>query len=570
MTLDLVSIQRDTISAKLLNGHCQKQGVEQGVRALGHDHGIFYYYSISAKQVYAITAAQHNKNTFMAMASAADYWQCGPWVSDKGKVDWDSAIDGLMGKCRAEGVYDPERVRGRGAWLDGGRAVLHVGDRLIVDGQPSGLALPGSRYIYEAAKPLVDKYVASLPTEEASKLLALCHAPAWQHPISGTLLAGFIAVAPVCGGLAWRPSIWLTGGGGSGKTWVKDNLLAPAMGGLALEVQSKTSEAGIRQTLGSDALPVIFDEAEGEDPQAAARLQGVLDLIRQSSSERGADILKGTQGQTGAKRYRVKSCFALSSINVGIQHYADESRITVLALRDRTSEADAGNAKAFAEINRTVQTVLTPTFAAGLISRSVHLLPIIRDNAETFARAASVMFGSRRKGDQLGALLAGAYSLQSEQEISLTAAEEWVMKLDWGTAAVSDIDRDETRLLSHITQHRIRFAYGNSPVGDVTIGELILASADRDEQISATGANKELMKNGIRYDAKDKRAGIYVSNTHPALKRMLVGTPWAAGWGRSLGRLTGAVTGGKAVRFAFGHIAKATWVPMEAIDQDEA
>lgn len=542
---------------------------EEGVIPLGHDRGTFFYYSRAARQVFPLAAANHTKNTLTAMASVPHFWQRTRHVTDKGAIRWDDVIDWLMRECRAVGIYDPDRIRGRGAWIDDDRAVLHVGDKLIVDGKPVGLMLERSHFIYEAAKQLVREYHEPLPTAEAHKLVALCRAPSWQHGISGLLLAGFVVVAPICGGLAWRPSIWITGGAGSGKTWLKDNILAPAMGGVALLVQSKTSEAGIRQTLGCDALPVIFDEAEREDTAAASRMQGVLDLLRQSSSEGGAEIIKGSQSQNGAKRYRIRSCFALSSINVGIEHQADESRITILALRDR----DPLNTQAesqFAAINKQAQEIITPSFAAGLLARSVRLLPIIRQNADTFARAVSVVFGSRRTGDQLGALLAGAYALSSNKAISDKAAEEWVRSQDWAAAAGGEVERDEFRLLSHLTQHRMRISRGNSSPIEVTIGRLLMAAAGCDPQISADEADDELRQTGMRFDERDGKFGVYVSTNHPNLKKIMVGTPWSAGWARALGRLKDAISGEQRnIRFAFGHVGKACWIPMASIDVQE-
>lgn len=540
---------------------------DEGVIPLGHDRGVFFYYSRSARQVFPIPASGHSKNALTAMASVPHFWQRTRHVSDKGAILWDDAIDWLMRECRAVGIYDPDRIRGRGAWIDNGRAVLHVGDRLIVDGKQFGLILAGSLHIYEAAKPLTTAYSEAISTADANKLVDICKAPNWQHGISGLLLSGFIVVAPICGGLSWRPSIWITGGAGSGKSYLKDNILGPAMGGMALLVQSKTTEAGIRQTLNCDARPVLFDEAEREDSAAATRMQGVLDLLRQSSSEGGAEIVKGSQSQTGAKRYRIRSCFALSSINVGIEHQADESRITILALRDRIAGSAGSNESRFAELNRVIQATITPEFSAGLLSRSVRLLPTIRSNAETFAKAVSVVFGSRRTGDQLGALLAGAYALHSDRVISDEAAEQWVRKQDWGSAAGGDVERDELRLLSHLTQHKIRMTQGNGSAFDAAIGRLMEAVRGLDPQIARDTADTELRQTGIRYTARDGEEGFWISTNHPTLKRILLGTPWSAGWALAFGRLPGAVTGERvAIRFAFGHQSKAVWVPLSAID----
>jgi len=87
----------------------------------------------------------------------------------------------------------------------------------------------------------------------------------------------------------------------NGKTWLVDNIIAPALGDSSLTVQSNSTEAGIRQRLKQDARPVIFDEAEGESQHARQRMQAVLELARQASSDGVAEIAKGT---AGGKAYR--------------------------------------------------------------------------------------------------------------------------------------------------------------------------------------------------------------------------------------------------------------------------
>ena len=151
-----------------------------------------------------------------------------------------------------------------------------------------------------------------LSTTEANKLRTLCAAAPWEEPDHmGQLLAGWRVIAPVCGAMPWRPHLWLAGEAGSGKTWVVDNIIKPLIGQVALPVQSKTTEAGIRQTLRCNALPVIFDEAETQNEDDRKRMQLVLDLARQASSEDGAAIVKGSSAGK-ASMYRVRSCFLFS------------------------------------------------------------------------------------------------------------------------------------------------------------------------------------------------------------------------------------------------------------------
>lgn len=534
----------------------------EGIVPLGFDRGIFYYLSRSAKQVFALTPQQHTRPFFIAMASVPHHWSRTQFAGDKGKIDWDAAADFHMRACRDVGVYDPERIRGRGAWFDDGHAVLHLGDRLIVDGIEGPLMLAGSRCVYEAALPLLGDLPEPLSTVQAHALVKICAKLQWEKPIDGTLLAGFLAIAPICGGLAWRPSIWLTGPTASGKTWVYENIIAACLRGFALFVQSKTSEAGIRQTLGSDARPVAFDEAEAEDQAAEQRMQAVLDLIRQSSSETGGDILKGTQTHV-ARRFRVRSCFALVSINVSIKHAADVSRITVMPLR-----AHGSDSVAFTALREASLTTLTPAFAAALIARSAQLLPVIRANAEIFAEAVALKLSSRRAGDQIGSLLAGAYSLHSDTTITPAQAKEFVERQQWDAVA-DPSESDERRLLAAITQSRTRIAFGNGGTAEATVGRLIVAAAGHDERIPADIAAAELRQIGIRYADRDGLPGVFISTNHPAIAAMLLGTPWHSSWSRTLLRLPGAEASQKTMRFGLGAVSKATWLPYPTIDPDD-
>src|SRR3546814_5949145 len=91
-----------------------------------------------------------------------------------------------------------------------------------------------------------------LSDEEASRIIDICCRLRWEKPYGGWLLAGWIAIAVICGALNWRPHVWLTGSSGSGKSWLLDNVIRPLIGAIAVYCQSNSTEAGIRQTLATD------------------------------------------------------------------------------------------------------------------------------------------------------------------------------------------------------------------------------------------------------------------------------------------------------------------------------
>ena len=547
------SYQYDDTSPNFVTPIYNTAEIEHGFVPLGYNKGVFYYYSKSSRQVFELTSNQHTKNNLMAIASTSYFWERTAFLID-GKLQWDKITNHLMEMCVEVGIYNPDRIRGRGAWIDNNRSILHVGDQLIVSGKSQPISLQNSKHIYEAAPPLCDVVSKSLKTTEANKLVKICQLLRWERSVDGLLLAGFLAIAPVCGGLCWRPSIWLTGAAGGGKTWTLENVIIPALGRIALHVQSVTTEAGIRQALGSDARPVIFDEAECEDKYAARRMQSILSLVRQSASEGGAEIVKGTQTQHSPMRFRIRSCFLFSSINVGLQHQADESRVTVLSLRSpKTGDADPAT---FDDLKR-LAAEITPAFSAALLARSTELLPVIRANAEVFACAVAARLGSRRLGDQLGALLAGGYSLHKSSQISREDADDCLAKHNFNLDAPQSEDKDEQKLLNHILQSRIKIG-----ASEISLARLLECALNESEDYTSESASKQLIQHGIR----PCHGGIDVSTNHPALKSILADTPWAAKWGRTLARLPGALARDKVVRFGFGHVGSAVFIPSDTVD----
>lgn len=545
----------------------------EGVVPLGHDRGVYYYLSRAGKQITGLRADQHTRLALCGLASGAQYWERQQhFRSDKGTLDWGNIADWLMDQCRRVGIYDPDVVRGRGAWIDQGRAVLHLGDKLIVDGAPCPLALDGSKYVYEAARSLRLPAEAPLDVLDARKLLRITAALRWERKLSAKLLAGWIAIAPICGALAWRPSIWLTGGRGSGKSWIADNVVLAALGPIALTVQGVTSEAGIRQSLGSDARPVIFDEAEREDHASGLRMQQVLGLMRQASSETGAKIVKGTANQSGARTYQIRSAFMFQSINIGLQHQADESRVSVLALREPSAVPSEADTQAFSDLKTWAAETLTSTFSAALVARMVRLIPVARQCVEIFAQAIASVLGSRRLGDQLGTLLAGAWLLQSDEVVSPEKAREIALREEFRDLSDVEDERDEMRCLRHIFAHKLRSTRG----AEYSIGRLVAsatASAFDTPDPTVAEAHAMLREAGFKVgplSTTDRRTGLFVSVRHPEIARALRDTPWGARWTETLSRLPGSLSGRCVAtqRFGVGSPQRAIWIPMEAVTGD--
>ena len=527
-------------------------------RCVGFVKGENFYFHRGKKCVLSFQAREHTPIALQSLASM-QWWE--HYFMGRQGVDWDAARNALFRIAEQTGPYDARRVRGCGAWYDDGRIVLHRGDHLIVDGEHMPVDGITSRFIYEATWASGDNGAEPLSADDARHLLDLSDLLSWRHGVNARLFAGWCFLAPVCGALAWRPHIWITGASGTGKSWTVQHILKPVLGRGTLEAQSSTTEAGIRQSMGTNAFPVLLDEAEGEDQRAQNRIQGIIELARQASSESGAPILKGTT-RGAAMTFIVRSCFGFSSIGVAAVQKADLSRISVLELA-KPHPKDAQDL--FDEICEAAL-VLTPEWCASLRSRAVQAIPRVLENSRIFARAAAEYFRDTRIGDQIGALIAGSYCLDHDDAINPTEAARLIADLDWAEQSVVEAETDEMQCLSNIIQSILPVAVDGRRY-DRSIGELVnyivaesqgLAPTDPDLKIRE--ATDTLERLGIRV-IDDK---LFISDSHGELKRLLNNTPWATNWRHQLRRIDGAESK-NCVRFGSYYSSRSTAIPIDKL-----
>jgi putative DNA primase/helicase len=503
-------------------------------RILGHDMGTFYYLSHASRQVVELNSRGHNKIDLLQLAPL-DWWmRMFPGKDEDASVNWMFAANSLIQQSLRR-VFDPADIRGRGSWLDNGTVVYHAGDCLMVRNMPHALSSWQSEFVYQRAKRIKVEPVPPAGARDAARLIELTRCLNLKNPIDHLLLAGWLVCAPICGVLDWRPHIWITGPSGSGKTWLIERIIRPLLGNMALYVQSNTTEAGIRQSLGCDALPVMFDEAETENQRDLQRFQQILILARQASRDSGGRIVKGTAGGQ-AQAFHIRSSFCFSSIGVAATQRADLSRITALELFKR--HGDDAAAQWDVLLAHWEATAANPDWCASIRNRAIELAETIAANAHTFATACTRHLGAQRDGDQIGALLAGAFALTSARQITPEQAADWCAKQDWSTFAQNESDMDERQCLATLLSGLIEHEDDGRRVRR-SIGELLtLALNFREPDHKLKLARETLERHGIGI----RREGIDVSNSHSELKRIFADTTFAGKWADQLKRLEGAKT----------------------------
>lgn len=555
-------------------------------RPLGYDHGTYYIMCGAEYQILELSSESlMREGKLRTLQPDLDFWEMRQHTKGK-RVDWVSAGLSVINECRTKGVYDTSKMRGRGVWMDKDekgtpRAVIHTGQQLLVSKENEPLKQTSfvrikSPWIYESRREIITQaeYNQAASDDEGRMIREMCHQPRWAKDIYGELLAGWVATAPVCGGLDWRPHAWLTGNAASGKSTVAEMVVGRCLGRLAIWPVGSTTEAGIRSALQSDALAVVFDEAEGEK-YAEQRRDAVMGLMRQASSEGRGTIIKGSASHL-AHEFKIRSQFMLVSIGTGLKKTADLTRTAVLTLRPLNSYplAERGKMEERWARFQDLHALLPPDLPQKLLVRQAQNLFILRDNVRTFKETITNVMNSPRIGDQLGTLLAGAHSLWSSQRITGKQCEKYLSTLNLEDFFTTSDEREDISLLHHLCGSMIRVETTHG-VQDRTIGELVRQALLGGDSTSVPYeiCKATLSRYGLKIEVeKGKRTGVWIANKCPSLERLMQTADYAEGWIPILQRHPYAVRSNSTMRFG-GVTSKATFLPtqewpLESDDKD--
>ena len=534
---------------------------------LGFNDNQYYYQPHQTGQVVSLSRSAHGSGANLCALAPLAYWET--LYPSKTGVNWTAAASSLFAKNHAVGFYDPTLLRGRGFWWDDDRSLLHLGDRIIVDGDtiPSTTKLSNSRYNYQRLVSLKGPKINSpLGDNEARQIATIANSLLWESKVSAKLLVGWVVLAPICGVLNWRPHAWLTAGAGSGKSTVLEDFVIPLLGDMRLVVVGNTSEAGIRQSLKADALPVIFDEAESNERADQIRMQSILSLARVASFETDANILKGSSDGT-MQNFKIRSMFMFSSIATALKQGADRSRFAQLTLKNPEVEFATAEERAahWDAIRKALDTYISVDVGRRLQARTFSLIPVIRDSIEVYKKAASEFFGgNQRDGDQYGTLMAGAWCLafdrpptREEAYASMGSAADWEAHLSRKDTS------DHRTCVDIIMQHQIKIE-GEDKTVTRTIAELILISLEweLDKNLVHKNVNAVLGRVGIKVD---KSKNIFFGVNSHGLKRILKDTAWQDCYADILGRLAGATTGHSKYFAGYGRTSRCVSIPVSTL-----
>lgn len=541
--------------------------LDERIGFLGHKDFVYYYYNRQSGQVSALTPLAHKNLSLMSLAPRK-FWA--DHFTGTDGISWDTAADALMQRATRAGVFDPDRIRGRGAWQEAdGRVVINVGDKLFVDRKFVDHADLRSHYCYVSGVHIEANLQAQpLDVEEAQKVIATANAFNWAEPLSGRLLAGWVVVAQICGILPWRPHLWLTGASGSGKTTLVLNRFVKPLVAFRYprDFVGGSTEAGIRQTTGLDRLAILFDESESQDAAGKERVMRLAQTIRAASSATER-LAKGTTSGR-AVYYELGGCFFLTSINIPLTRHADKRRLTPI-------EVAQGDPKDTATLDKQLK-LITPEFGARLFARIVQMVPTLLGNIAVYQAALLAELGDFELAQQFAPLMAGCHLLEFDEAAPPGLALEKIKDQDWQPFQTKADESDQQQCLDSILAARITdvdFTVTNTTTKSSseshhketrTVGELIRVACalEEDPGLTPTAARRHLKRYGVW--VREGEDEVWIANNNEALDELLKGQPWhGSGWAQYLKRLPDAHPTDRA-RFA-EVFSRATAIPKKLV-----
>lgn len=530
---------------------------KEGVTCLGFKDDCHYYLSTSNPQLVRLDLKSHSKLSIWSLM-LEEFWVTHFSKMDKEGnpkgVDYDKVTLALFQGTKRAGIFSSEKVRGVGAWNEDGKLVLNFGDHLLREKNVVPVGRVQGKHVYVAGKATEPLHPTPLEAKESSVLVDAIQSLNWKEKESAKYLLGWCAIARLGGALEWRPHCWLTGPSGSGKSTVVETIIKHICGDWSLQPIGNSTEAGVRQALGCDAIPVFFDEAESNDGAGVTRMQKIIELARQASSSSDARIMKGTSSQKGIQ-FKATSMFLFSSIRDVLIEEADKNRFTELELCEN-------NPVKWPEIQKKLE-LIDDTYGQRLFSRMVSLWSEIVKSIAVFRPIISEVHG-QRIGLHYATLLSGYWILTHDKAPTSEEAKELSVAIKLDRKEAFEIEKDSQACIQHLLSVSVK-SYESAFPGMMS-QDMSMVKLSRVIEIAGIEGGKGFHQNQLQSIGL-KRMGDYllVSNKDTELAKLFRDTKWGfdGGWKKTLNRLPGAQSYFKA-RIG-GRLVWCTKVPVESI-----
>ncbi|MBX4916716.1 hypothetical protein [Rhizobium bangladeshense] len=525
---------RGTITSPIQLGYGYDPG-RSGPSPLGFTKEGYFALLDQVRKIIILASAQQllSEQYLLGLAESSFWHQRFP--GKRGSTNYRAAGEALLKACRRAGPFNPLHIRGRGIWLENGDVIVNLG-------QP----VESSKYLYLCFDVIRLDHSQSFDARRLRNHLTLYN---WRNPQDAGLLFGWLAMAPICGALVWRPHAFVYGPARSGKTTIH-TIASVVLSPIAVSADGQSTEAGIRQTLGPDSLPILLDEFESD--QNGSMLRNILRLARSASSA-DTPVLKGTP-EGKAMSFSLRTAFLFSAINPRGMSPADQSRISMFELLMHNNDRET--AKRIAEDEADFRKM-----GSAWCSHMIGLAHLVQPAAD----AIDVHLTGDRRHRQNMSILIGAGFVALNCRIP-TEDEARALAIEYAAAIerhALEISRDDAQeCLDHLLSHI---------VDRYPLGHWLACLRDQQRQRGNDFADAERIVSsyGLRVNADGEAAGFYIANGAPAMEEVFRSTPWAQkAWEKALRKLEGAFIPPNPVQFKVLGKKRATGIPLTYLPEE--
>lgn len=500
------------------------------VRFLGYQDGQYFMIS-GAREIRRFTSGQlHGRGGVADLFGGSLWWPLRHFRKydlekklHAGKLQIQRCMNAVIRACVAAGVYDGSTpLRSVGTWRGpDGRPIVHAGERIFVDGviHEPGLELGDHLYVVGADR-VAPSYVNDgrdgfewepAGPDAGRKVTAHLDEWHWVDLEARDLFQGGLFCDMLGEALRWKPHKFVRAEAGSGKSTMLKyarNLL----GGAAHPIQRTFSKARLEDRFAHTACALLLEEAESDtDPN---RIRQIFDLV----------LLLSDEGATGG---RFKRDIDLHGIITMVATLAEDQRATIRTrmaylelkpLRTRLNHPLAPLETVEAMIGEAHQ------LSAGLRARAIARFDLFEENLGRVRDRIIKLGGSPRDGDTLGHLVAGWWTMISDDVIDddelgrLGRFKDYIVTLK----DQEEGEDDASNLFNTLLGLPADAWRGGERL---TIGQMIARAREHDngdfrQALLPYGLRLEKLPNEIW-----RNAWLAVANKHPGLDRLFVDYP---------------------------------------------
>jgi putative DNA primase/helicase len=238
-------------------------------------------------------------------------------------------------------------------------------------------------------------------------------------------------------------------------------------------------------------------------------------------------VVKGSAGGHSVE-YQVAFSALVSSIRVNLDNDADRSRFSVLELEPHGNDCERWDTiqKGLLQIDE--------AWGERLFARSVGMVKTMIASQTVFNRVlAGVM--NQRYGQQVGTLLAGYWSLLSDDVVTEELARGIVNELGQSDDEKDEIEMtDEQECLNYLLTYQLRVRRGDGSHEYKTISDIIECTSEWQRDYV-----KSIKSYGMILRNRDGKDELLIAYRDAELQKIFAGTRWAI-WSITLMRLPGS------------------------------